>query len=76
MYATFQNAGEAFTGPLESLMGRNEERFRVLMESGNNRSVGAVQKAIDYYQSCMDRERVEAESLPALTSILTELGER
>ena len=57
-------------------MGKNEERFRALMESGNNRSVGALQKAIYYYQSCMDRRRVEADSLPALTNLLTQLGER
>ena len=44
------------------------------MESGNNRSVAALQKSIDYYQSCMDKKTVEAQSLSDLRQILTSLG--
>ena len=70
------HAGKGSVGPLDSLTERNQERFRVLMESGNNKNIGALQKAIDYYQSCMDWLRVEAESLPVLTNLLVQLGER
>lgn len=68
------HAGDTSTGPLESLIGGNQERFRSLVESGNNRSVEAVQKAITYYQSCMDRDTVEEQSLPALLELLNDLG--
>ena len=51
----------------------NVERIRSLMESGNNRSVEAIAKAITYYQSCMQGMTLQ-EARTSLTEVITSLG--
>ena len=58
-------------GALSSL---NINRFKTLMESGDNLGTDAIAKAITYYQSCMDIEALEMQTLPTLTSIIQDLG--
>ena len=52
----------------------NVERIRTLMESNNNRSLYSLQKAIEYYQSCMDIQAIELQSVSKLQEVLLSLG--
>ena len=50
------------------------ERIRALMESGNNRSLDAVDKAIKFYQTCTDTIAIKTDTLSHLRQWLIDLG--
>ena len=70
------NAGEELTGTSAITRNADTERIRVLMESGNNMSLVSLQKAITFYNSCMDTDTVEKKSHLSLHDFLSDLGER
>ncbi len=59
-----------FVGTFGILSVAYVERIRSLMISGNNRSLSSVQKAITFYQSCVDTDAVEK-----LNQLITNLVE-
>jgi len=66
--------GKSSISSLDTPINLNNERFRVLLEAGDNRSSQAVAKAINYYNSCMDTVRLEEGGLTSLITLLENLG--
>ena len=65
---------EEVSGTFDILTHEDIERIRSLMTSGNNMSLGAIEKAITFYNSCVDTSTIEKQSLPSLHQLLTNLG--
>jgi len=61
---------------LGKIQALNIERIRALMESGNSRSLESVQKAITFYEACLNTEIIDLRSLTDLRMLFHDLGKR
>ena len=68
------NAGKGNINGFSELAEFNGERIRVILESNNGRGLDSLNKAITYYDSCLDIELMDSRSEDDLMEVLQNLG--